>query len=155
MDEWQPGKNLTSLFQFLCDIKFEGIHEFTIKKPTFSVYQTFLYLLQTLRKLQNTSWVLWVLHLLLSILSFLHYIQCNKKVKGTPKSVIKNLHFCLLNFFIPLTHFEWNTKNSYGINLTSRFKFYLIVNLKVFLSQSLVNLHFSFKKNFVPLTYFE
>ena len=75
---------------------------------------------------------------------FLHYIQCNKKVKGTPKSVIKNLHFCLLNFFIPLTHFEWNTKNSYRINLTSRFKFYLIVNLKVFLSQSLVNLHFSF-----------
>ena len=53
---------------------------------------------------------------------FLHYIQCNKTVKVTPKLLIKNLYFCFLNFFIPLTHFEWNTKNSYRINLTSHFK---------------------------------
>ena len=53
----------------------------------------------------------------------LHYIQCNKKVKGTPKFVIKNLHFCLLNFFYLLCTLSEIQKNSYGINLTSRFKF--------------------------------
>ena len=98
-----------------------------------------------MRKLQNTSWVLWVSCLLFSILIFLHYIQCNKKVKGTPKFLIKNLYFCFFKTFLYLLRtLSEIQKNSYGINLTSRFKFYLIVNLKVFLNQSFVNLKFSF-----------
>ena len=148
-------KKLTSCFQFLCDIKFEGIPKSVFQKNTFFVFKTFCisYVLWEKYELPHGSsrfgvccFVFWV------FVHFIHVIKNRRYLQIHHKNIYILAYQILLYLLRTMSKMP---KTLMDKNLPHALSFYANKDMKISLNLTVTNINVLFSKLFLPLIYLE